>query len=575
MEKTRKHVLLGLGITGLLGLLPTLAIAAPPAAQESEPAGRQLPPWLEDFWASISGDAMDVGLRALLAVLLFVGGWLVAKFVSYLVYRVLERTEWDNKLAATLHIDTLFEKGKKDDENALERTISSIVYYLLMALVVVGVLEFAGLSQAAGPIQTLVDTVAAALPLVGKAVLILLASWAAATILSRLVTRALDALNVDERFARMSAPDEKAKPEHAFSTGAGRVVFWLIMVIGLAGAFDALKIAPLSEPLRNALDELVGILPGVGFAALIAIGGWVVGKLARAVVSNVLEAVGFDRLVARVKLDGLFGETKPSQVGGWVAMAFVYLQTAIAALDQVGLQTLSEPLTDMMAQFWAILPVLTISVLIVVLGVFVGRLVRAIVTKTLQSVGFDKLMDKLGFGKVAQREDKLGVPSEVVGFVVMAGIILVSIAQSLDNLGLDTWAGYVDSVISFTISHVVVALVIVGVGFAIGNYVRDLINARQEGDKDSGPQWLGDFVRYAVLVFAFTMAVHQLGVAEDFVLLSFGMLFGGLCLAMALAFGLGSRDVAGEIVKRRWDRVRSRSAKPSGGVVPPVRPPGA
>jgi hypothetical protein len=516
---------------------------------------------------------MEVGLRALLAVLLFIAGWLVAKFFAYVVFRVLERTEWDNKIAEKLHIDTLITDKKKGEELALERGISTIVYYLLMGLVVVGVLEFAGLSQAAGPIQTLVDTVASALPLVGKAVLLLLVAWAAGTILRRIVTRALDVIKVDERFARMSATqdDEKKGKEHTFSEAAGRVVFWLIMVIGLAGAFDALKITPLAEPLRNALDDVLGILPGVGLAALIVLGGWIIGKIARVVVANVLEAVGFDKLVAKVRLTGLFGGSKPSVFAGWLAMAFVYLQTAVAALDRVGLQTLSEPLTDMMGQFWEILPVFLISVVIVAVGAFVGQLLRTLVTKALQGVGFDRLMEKLGVGKLAQREDKLGEPSEAVGFVVMATTILIAIAQALENLGLDTWAAYVDKVLSFAVSHVLVALLIVGVGFAIGNYVRDLINARQAGEGESGPQWLGEFVRYAVLVFAFTMAIHQLGVAEDFVLLSFALLFGSLCLAMGLAFGLGSREVAGDIVRRRWDRVRSRAPK-AGGTSPVIPP---
>jgi hypothetical protein len=70
-----------------------------------------------------------------------------------------------------------------------------------------------------------------------------------------------------------------------------------------------------------------------------------------------------------------------------------------------------------------------------------------------------------------------------------------------------------------------------------------------------------------VLVFAFTMAVHQLGVAEDFVLITFALLFGALCLAGALAFGLGSRELAGEIVRERYKKAKqdaSSAPKPGG-----------
>ena len=68
--------------------------------------------------------------------------------------------------------------------------------------------------------------------------------------------------------------------------------------------------------------------------------------------------------------------------------------------------------------------------------------------------------------------------------------------------------------------------------------MHDLIRAR-----DEAADWMADFPRYAALVFTFTTAVRQLDVAEVFVLLTLGLLFGALCLGAALAFGLRGRDV--------------------------------
>jgi hypothetical protein len=157
-----------------------------------------------------------------------------------------------------------------------------------------------------------------------------------------------------------------------------------------------------------------------------------------------------------------------------------------------------------------------------------------------------------------------GEPSELVGFVAQVTLILLAVAQALANIDLNTWAAYVNAILVYGVTHALVALVIIGIGFAVGNYVRDLINARQAEQAEEGVQWLGEFTRYAVLVFAFTMAVHQLGVAKTFVLLSFALLFGGLCVAMALAFGLGAKDVAGNIIRRRWEKLRKETA-PTGG----------
>jgi len=200
------------------------------------------------------------------------------------------------------------------------------------------------------------------------------------------------------------------------------------------------------------------------------------------------------------------------------------------------------------------LPVLAVSVLIIAVGVFVGGLLRRLVGGALRNLGFDRLMERLGFGKVSEREDRLGEFSEMVAFGVQVAVVLLASAQALDNLALDTWSVYVNTFLSYVLKNVAVAFVVVLVGFIIGGYVRDTIQARQGENETS--RWLAEFARYAVLVFAFTMAVRQLDVAEDFVLLTFGLLFGSLCLAMALAFGLGSREVAGDIVKRRYDAAR-------------------
>jgi hypothetical protein len=580
-------------------LYSALAAAAPP--DEAEPVAEAVPGfftpqwWTENLGMLVSADVLRMGLKLLLAVLLFIVGWLLAKLVAWMVFRLLCRTDLDNKLAAKLGVDMLLEgrPRKPGDEDALERGVARVVFWLLMALVVVGVLDYAGLEQAAGPIQRLVDTVIQALPLVGKAVLILLIAYAAGLILNKVVVRAFAVARVDERFAELDAqepPSEteaeaQAKPK-PFSETAGQVVFWLVMVLGLAGAFDALRIQAISVPLSNAINTLMGLLPALGVGALVGVGGYVLAKIARVIVTRTLETLRFDELVAKLHLGGLFGGSSPSKVVGWVVMALIIVQTVIAVFDQVGLVTLAGPMTAMMAQFWVVLPSIAISLLFVALGVIAGRLLRGIVQKALIGVGFDRLMARLGFGKIAEREDDLAKPSGLVAFVVQIVVLLLATVQALQNLRLDTWAGYVDAFLLFVVTRAAVALVIVGVGFAIGNYVRELIEARQRSERPASsivpptaepvapePVWMAEFARYAVLVFAFSMAVHQLGVAEDFVLLSFGLLFGALCLAGALAFGLGSRDLAGELVRDRYRKVKRDTGREGSLFGSTVKPP--
>lgn len=553
-----------------LGWAPELWAA--PVAETTVPADPtpQGSDWVESFKVIASGRALAVGGRILAAIVLFIIGWAAARMVAYGVYQLFSRTDLDNRLADKLGITMLLRsrESAKESEEAVEKFISAVTFYLLMLLVIVGVLEFAGLSQVAGPIERLVDTVVQALPKIGKALLILIVAYVAGRILSMIVTGALERLGLDRRFAELGGTTERQPVP--FSETAGRVVMWLVVLAGLAGSFDALEIEPIAEPMHNAIDSIIGILPDVGVAILLVVAGFFGGRIVRVVLRNVLQSLGFDRLVTKLQLDRVTGATSPSDVVGIAAMVFIVLQATIAALNQVGLHTLSVPLTSMMAQFWNLLPSLSVSILIVVAGVVVGRMLRAVVAGGLRNLGLDRFMESLGFDKFADRDDRMGEYSEVAGFVAQIAVVLVAIAQALANVELVTWSGYVNAFLAYSVQNVLVAILIVGVGFAIGNYVRDVIQARQE-DAETG-RWMAAFARYAVLVFAFTMGVRQLDIAEDFVLMTFGLLFGALCLAAALAFGLGGRDVAGDIVKRRYDQARNRMSRGGTGAHRPTPP---
>ncbi|MEM7152211.1 MAG: mechanosensitive ion channel [Myxococcota bacterium] len=536
------------------------AAAAPPAVAETAGSGNGFLNWAQEH---MSGPVLKIAG----ALAMFIIGWVIAKSVSYGVYTLLTKTDLDNKLAQRLGINLLLkdvEGGAEGEGGALERFVAKVVYILLMLLVIVGVLGFAGFEQMAAPLQGLLDTVVQAFPRVAKAALILTVAYVAGRILKIIVERALDTLGVDSRFAQLTETTEDDDPEspRRFSAVAGNLIFWLLIVFGLAGALEALDIEPLAAPLRNAIDRIVGLLPSLGVAAIIMFVGYAAGRILRVVVRKLLQGLGFDSLMERFGLSKLTGDSAPSDVVGLALMVFVIMQATIAALNELGLSTLAGPLTDMVGKFWNLLPILAVSVVIIFAGVFVGGLLRRLVGTTLRNLGFDRLMERLGFGKVSEREDRLGEFSEMVAFAVQVGVVMLAIAQALDNLALDTWSVYVNTLLAYVLTNVAVALAVVLVGFIIGGYVRDLIHSRQ-GDTETG-RWIAEFARYVVLVFAFTMAVSQLGVAEDFVLMTFGLLFGALCLAMALAFGLGSREVAGDIVKRRYEAAQ-KSAAASGG----------
>ena len=529
----------------LLGLMmPAIALAQTPD--------------LSVLFGSLGDSARDMLIRFGGGFGILLGGWLVARILSWLTFRALQRTTLDDRIAEALGLKIILDTEK--DQDRLERILARGVFYLLMMFVLIAALKQAGLSEAAMPIERFLSTIAESLPLVGKAALILVASGVAALAARQLVVRALQTGGLNQRFAELS--EGGAAASEALSHNAGQAVFWLILIAGLAGAFDALQITPIAVPMRNAMDQVITHLPSVALGALLVAAGWVFGRIARTIVQNLATSLGLDALVERSGLSAIFSSYKPSVVLGLAVHGFILLQASIASLNQVGLQTLSGPLTAMMERFWLLLPDLAVGALLLVVSVTLGRVARQIVTSALKNLGFDKQLERLGFGRLMTWHPSLDEPSELAGLFVQAGIVLAATAQVLDNLELTTWAAYVNGLLAYAVQNVLVSLVILLVGFALSGVVRDLIAARaadSEADREA-QRWMGGIARYAVLVFTFTMAIRHLDVAEDFVLLSFGLMFGALCLAMALAFGLGSRDVAADIVRRQYERAQKQHA---------------
>lgn len=541
-------------LTGLLVALSLGALAAP--AQAADGA---------DF---LSGDLLMSLKRLGICLAILFGGWLVANLVRRTIYTLLCKTEVDNKIAKALGLDLVFkgEDGKPASESRLvERVISTAAYYALLLFTVMAALDSLGLTNTIAPISGFLDTIVQALPLVGKAALILLVAWVAGSVLRKLCTITLGKLDLDTRLAKASG-EEAPKAGRTLADTAGTLAFWLCMLIGLAGAFEALQIQAVAAPLRGMLGSVVGLLPKVAVAVAIVFGGWLLGRISRAVVQNLTSTFGVDTVPARVGLAQVFEKRSLSSVLGLTVMAFIMVHAIITALDQLGLQTLSTPLNGTVDQFWNLLPALLVSALFLALGVVAGRILGGLVTNLLRSLGFDRWLSRMGIdlarlkGEADEPKEGVGAalaridtPSEVVGTLAQVAVVLIALVEVLHNLGLDAWALMIQVFLGTTLVNVVLALAIVGVGFAVGNWVRNLILARAT-EGDAGKAWLGGAARAAVLVFAFTMGIAQLGLATNFVLLAFGLVFGALCLALALAFGLGAREVAGEVVKKQYNK---------------------
>lgn len=461
------------------------------------------------------------------ALLVLLVGWFVAVVIRAVVRRALRAIGTNEQIEATT--------GNKID---VEGGTASIIYYVILAVVLVGFFNALNLQQVSGSVQALVDQILGFAPKLVAGGVLLLVAWILATIVRSLVTRGLAATSMDERLST----DAGMRP---MSESLGSVLYWLVILLFLPGILDALGMQGLLAPVQGMVDQILSMLPNVLGAAVIGTVGWFVARILRDLVSNLLAATGADRLGERA---GLQGNTTLSKLVGLVVYVFVLVPALIAALNALAIEAISAPATQMLAAFMAAIPNVFGAAVILAVAYVVSSFIAELATSLLGGAGFDGLPERIGIGAVVPANN---TPSELVGRLVVFFVMLFATVEAANRLGFEQVSGIVAMLIQFG-AQVLLGLVIITVGFWLSNVAADAVR-RVSGDGAAG---MAGVTRFAILGIVIAMGLRAMGLADDIVNLAFGLTLGAVAVAVALSFGLGGRDAAGRQMEHWLSRLR-------------------
>lgn len=505
----------------------------------------------------------------LVALLILVVGWLVALVISGVVRMLLHRTKVDDRIARWVQGDET--TGPTTDAPRIERIISTIVFWLIMLLVIVAVFDRLSLPGVTGPLNSFLTEIFVFLPRLLSAAFLMLIAWVIATVLRIVVRAALNAVKFDERLSQEadvqtagSTPhvdaqgrpvDAQGKPVPSLSGTIANTIYWLVLLFFLPAILDALGLNGLLAPVQGLLNDVLRFLPDIALAALILVVGWFVARIVQRIVSNLLYATGIDNLGEEMGLSSMAGNRRLSEVLGFIAYLLVLLVVATIALDTLNLGAITEPISNMLDRILTSIPNIFAAILLLLLAYVAGRLVSGLVTNILAGLGFDSIIERLGVGMSGDMNqpttpdmaaaDVSGrrSPSEIAGYVVLVAIMLFATIEALELIGFESLATLVATFTVFA-GQVLLGLLIFGVGLYIANLAANVIWS--SAGKNAGLLALA--ARISILVLAGAMALRQMGLAPEIIQTAFTLLLGAVAVAVALAFGLGSRDVAGQVV---------------------------
>jgi len=205
------------------------------------------------------------------------------------------------------------------------------------------------------------------------------------------------------------------------------------------------------------------------------------------------------------------------------------------------------------------LPMLIGAIVIFVVGLIIAKLVKVGVVKLLRLVRLDTASEKSGLKDFLEKGNITTTSSEIVGSLVYWFIMILAIIASLDALGLPIVSDILNRILVY-IPNVVAAIIILLLGFLLGGLLSAVVRTAASNAGFTTAEGLGKTAFYSVVFFSASIALLQLGIGEEIVASAFIIAFGAAALALALAFGLGGKELAAEYLKR-WSENKKAPAK--------------
>lgn len=321
----------------------------------------------------------------------------------------------------------------------------------------------------------------------------------------------------------------------------GRAGFWLTLLFFVPPFLGFLELGQYAQPIDDMFRNIAAFLPNLIGAALLFGVGYIVSKIAQNAVTTTLRAMQMDNLMSRFGVTTATGSTGSLATGlGTLVFVIVISFFAIGALDVLDIDAISGPLSGLLQSFLDFIPELISAAVVLGLAIFIGKFVSNFLKGFLPTLGFDNSVNTLM--SIDDGEGLRFAPSSVAGNLAFLIITVLGLTAALDILGIVFLSETFDDIVAFG-GQLLRAAVLIMIGVFLANFISRIMAGM------ISPR-IAEFFRYvAILIFVF-LGLSSLDPAGDIIPIAFGALVIGTSVAGALAFGIGGRDWAGEVLQK-------------------------
>jgi hypothetical protein len=211
---------------------------------------------------------------------------------------------------------------------------------------------------------------------------------------------------------------------------------------------------------------------------------------------------------------------------------------------------ITEPFQKFYEKVIQFLPNFLTSVFILIVGLALGIILKNLLVRIFRIIGLDKVADRAGAAELMKKGGLKDTFSVLLARLIGWLTVIIFAGISMSSLKIPTVEKLLERFLLY-LPNIFVAGLIILLGYLLGNFFgrAALIAAVNSGVRFS--KFLSRFVKYTIFILSLTMALEQLGIGKETVIIAFTIIFGGIVLALAISFGLGGRDLAKEYLEKK------------------------
>ena len=222
-------------------------------------------------------------------------------------------------------------------------------------------------------------------------------------------------------------------------------------------------------------------------------------------------------------------------------------------MGEVWRVAIADSLNRFLEKVIVFLPNLLAMITILVVGFFIAWIFKKLLSRFLKAIQFDRVSRQWGLADVLSKGGVTYSPGNLLSRFFYWVIVLVTLILGIDALEVAATQNLITQFFNY-LPHLFAAVLILVIGYLIALFLGQAtliaaVNAQMESAK-----LLSRLVRWFLIIFSLTMALYQLGIAEKVITAAFSVIFGGIVLALAIAFGWGGRELAKDFLERLYKR---------------------